>query len=113
MYNERFTTLEPFYGAYFYSIMPMIFCAYDLLFKYIDEKASYVCTRNLKEIQESEQKAHSEYKILRKYLEEHDLETGVKAANEAEAACQQRITAAEAEIAQLKAELEASERFPY
>nr|GLL32553.1 E3 ubiquitin-protein ligase BRE1-like 2 [Ipomoea trifida] len=35
---------------------------------------------------------------------------GVKAANESEAACQQRLSAAEAEIAQLQAELEASER---
>lgn len=72
-----------------------------------------VYTRNLKEIQESERKAQKEAKILRNYLEDYDHEMGVKAANESEAACQQRLSAAEAEIAQLQAELEASERFPY
>ncbi|XP_019155373.1 PREDICTED: E3 ubiquitin-protein ligase BRE1-like 2 [Ipomoea nil] len=66
--------------------------------------------RNLKEIQESERKAQKEAKILRDYLEDFDHEMGVKAANESEAACQQRLSAAEAEIAQLQAELEASER---
>nr|GMD26093.1 E3 ubiquitin-protein ligase BRE1-like 2 isoform X1 [Ipomoea batatas] len=66
--------------------------------------------RNLKEIQESERKAQKEAKILRNYLEDYDHEMGVKAANESEAACQQRLSAAEAEIAQLQAELEASER---
>ncbi|XP_031122512.1 E3 ubiquitin-protein ligase BRE1-like 2 [Ipomoea triloba] len=69
-----------------------------------------VYTRNLKEIQESERKAQKEAKILRNYLEDYDHEMGVKAANESEAACQQRLSAAEAEIAQLQAELEASER---
>nr|GMD21541.1 E3 ubiquitin-protein ligase BRE1-like 2 isoform X1 [Ipomoea batatas] len=77
---------------------------------YTDKKASYECTRNLKEIQESERKAQKEAKILRNYLEDYDHEMGVKAANESEAACQQRLSAAEAEIAQLQAELEASER---
>lgn len=44
-------------------------------------------------------------------MNEHDLELRVKAANEAEAACQQRLSAAEAEIAELRAELDASDRF--
>jgi E3 ubiquitin-protein ligase BRE1 len=43
-------------------------------------------------------------------LDEHSLELRVKAANEAEAACQQRLSATEAEIAELRAKLDASER---
>lgn len=63
------------------------------------------------EIKESEQRALSQVAVLRNALEEHGLELRVKAANEAEAACQQRLSAAESEIADLRAKLDAAERF--
>ena len=62
------------------------------------------------EIKESERRAHSQTEVLRNALDEHSLELRVKAANEAEAACQQRLSAAEAEIADLRVKLDASER---
>ena len=62
------------------------------------------------EIKESERRAHSQAEVLRNALDEHSLELRVKAANEAEAACQQRLSAAEAEIADLRVKLDASER---
>jgi len=50
---------------------------------------------------------------LKRELDEHSLELRVKAANEAEAACQQRLAAAEAEIAEHRQRLDDSERsFP-
>ena len=48
---------------------------------------------------------------LKRALDEHSLELRVKAANEAEAACQQRLAAAEAEIAKHRQRLDDSERF--
>jgi len=48
---------------------------------------------------------------LKRALDEHSLELRVKAANEAEAACQQRLAAAEAEIADHRRRLDDSERF--
>ncbi|GLU19552.1 hypothetical protein SLE2022_357980 [Rubroshorea leprosula] len=66
--------------------------------------------RDIVEIKESEHRAHSQAEVLRNALDEHSLELRVKAANEAEAACQQRLSIAEAEIAELRAKLDASER---
>ncbi|KAM7523180.1 hypothetical protein LguiA_013082 [Lonicera macranthoides] len=66
--------------------------------------------RDIMEIKESEQRAHSQEARLRNALEEHGLELRVKSANEAEAACQQRLSAAEAEIVDLRAKLDTSER---
>ncbi|CAA0841607.1 E3 ubiquitin-protein ligase BRE1-like 2 [Striga hermonthica] len=66
--------------------------------------------RELVEIKESERRAHMQAETLRKALEEHSLELRVKAAYEAEAACQQRLSVAEAEMAELRAELDASDR---
>ncbi|KAK4440456.1 E3 ubiquitin-protein ligase BRE1-like 2 [Sesamum alatum] len=66
--------------------------------------------RDLTEIKESEQKAHLQAETLRNALDEHSLELRVKAAYEAEAACQQRLSVAEAEIAELRTELDASDR---
>jgi E3 ubiquitin-protein ligase BRE1 len=43
-------------------------------------------------------------------LDEHSLELRVKAANEAEAACQQRLAAAKAEISEHRYRLDDSER---
>lgn len=65
------------------------------------------------EVRESESKAHSQAEILKNALDEHGLELRVKAANEAEAACEQRLAAAEAEIEDLRAKLDASERFVF
>ncbi|XP_059665044.1 E3 ubiquitin-protein ligase BRE1-like 2 isoform X2 [Cornus florida] len=66
--------------------------------------------RDLMEIKESEQRAALQAELLRNALNEHGLELRVKAANEAEAACQHRLSAAEAEIADLRAKLDASDR---
>ena len=62
------------------------------------------------EIRESERKAQSQAELLKIALDEHSLELRVKAANEAEVLCQQRLAATEAEIAELRAKLDASER---
>ncbi|XP_010936987.1 E3 ubiquitin-protein ligase BRE1-like 2 isoform X1 [Elaeis guineensis] len=67
-------------------------------------------TRTIMEIKESEHRARAQAEILKTVLDEHSLELRVKAANEAEAACQQRLSTAEAEIAELQAKLDASER---
>ncbi|KAK9027309.1 hypothetical protein V6N11_067147 [Hibiscus sabdariffa] len=66
--------------------------------------------RDVTEIIESRNKAYSQAEILKNSLDEHSLELRVKAANEAEAACQDRLSVAEAEIADLRAKLDASER---
>ncbi|KZV21074.1 hypothetical protein F511_37025 [Dorcoceras hygrometricum] len=66
--------------------------------------------RDLTEFKESEDRACTEAEILRNALDEHGLELRVKAAYEAEVACQDRLSAAEAEIAELRAELDASDR---
>ncbi|KAE8784822.1 E3 ubiquitin-protein ligase BRE1-like 2 [Hordeum vulgare] len=47
---------------------------------------------------------------LRTSLEEHSLELRVKAANEAESACQRRLCIAEAELEDLRTDVDASER---
>lgn len=64
----------------------------------------------MREIKESEKRAHCQAAVLRNALKEHGLELRVKAANEAEAACLQRLSAAESEIADLRAKLDAVER---
>ena len=65
------------------------------------------------EVRESESKAHSQAEMLKNALDEHSLELRVKAANEAEAACEQRLSAAEAEIEDLRSKLDASERLVF
>ncbi|XP_022890676.1 E3 ubiquitin-protein ligase BRE1-like 2 isoform X4 [Olea europaea var. sylvestris] len=66
--------------------------------------------RGVMEIRESERRAQSQAEILKNALDEHGLELRVRAAYEAEAAYQQRLSVAEAEIAELRTELEASDR---
>ncbi|KAK4482945.1 hypothetical protein RD792_010118 [Penstemon davidsonii] len=66
--------------------------------------------RGLSEIKESEHRARLQAETLRNALNEHSLELRVKSAYEAEAACQQRLSVAEAEIFELRAELDASDR---
>ncbi|XP_073221418.1 E3 ubiquitin-protein ligase BRE1-like 2 isoform X1 [Cicer arietinum] len=66
--------------------------------------------KSLPEVRESESKARSQAEMLKNALDEHGLELRVRAANEAEAACEQRLKAAEAEIEDLRAKLDATER---
>lgn len=67
-------------------------------------------SRDVMEIKESERRARAQAEMYQTALDEHSLELRVKAAKEAEAACQQRLSAAEAEISDLRAKLDASER---
>ncbi|WCJ32437.1 E3 ubiquitin-protein ligase BRE1-like 2 [Euphorbia peplus] len=67
-------------------------------------------SRDVMELRESERRAHSQAEALRCALDEHSLELRVKAAYEAEGACQLRLSEAEAEINELRARLDASER---
>jgi E3 ubiquitin-protein ligase BRE1 len=67
--------------------------------------------REVIELQLAERRAWAQVERLKAALDEHSLELRVKAANEAEAACQQRLTAAEAEITELQQSLDASDRF--
>ncbi|CAM6046756.1 unnamed protein product [Sphagnum compactum] len=66
--------------------------------------------REVIELQLAERRAWAQVERLKAALDEHSLELRVKAANEAEAACQQRLTAAEAEITELQQSLDASDR---
>ncbi|KAJ8635964.1 hypothetical protein MRB53_010231 [Persea americana] len=66
--------------------------------------------REVMEIKESERRARAQAEMYQTVLDEHSLELRVKAAKEAEAACQQRLSAAEAEISDLRAKVDASER---
>ncbi|CAL4889672.1 unnamed protein product [Urochloa decumbens] len=67
-------------------------------------------SRTIADIEESENRARNQAEYLRSSLEEHSLELRVKAASEAEAACQQRLSFAEAELEELRAKVDASER---
>ncbi|PWA91836.1 histone mono-ubiquitination 2 [Artemisia annua] len=66
--------------------------------------------RDIMEIKESERRAHSQAEVLQNAFDEHGLELRIKAANETEAMCQQRLADAEAEIADLMAKFDESER---
>ncbi|CAN7130911.1 unnamed protein product [Brassica rapa subsp. narinosa] len=66
--------------------------------------------RGLAEIKESQQKAQAQAEELKNVLDEHFLELRVKAANETETACQERLATAKAEIAELRTQLDVSER---
>jgi len=70
----------------------------------------YIC-RDVMELQQAECRARAQVDHLKLALDEHSLELRVKAANEAEAVCQQRLTAAEAEIADLRQRLDVLDRF--
>ncbi|CAI5483126.1 unnamed protein product [Closterium sp. Yama58-4] len=67
-------------------------------------------TRDMKEVKSAEVRALAQVAQLRAELDEHGLALRVKAANEAEAACQQRLVAAEAEIGQLRQQLDETEK---
>ncbi|XP_072988140.1 E3 ubiquitin-protein ligase BRE1-like 1 isoform X1 [Typha latifolia] len=67
-------------------------------------------SRDVMDSRDAEYRAWALVQILKSSLDEHKLELRVKAANEAEAISQQRLATAEAEIAELRQKLEASER---
>ncbi|KAH1080811.1 hypothetical protein J1N35_020572 [Gossypium stocksii] len=67
-------------------------------------------SRDVLEARDSEYKAWAHVQSLKSRLDEQNLELRVKTANEAEAVSQQRLAAAEAEIAELRQKLEASRR---
>lgn len=66
--------------------------------------------RDVMGIRESERRAHSQAEVLKNAFDEHGLELRIKAAKETEVACQQRLSDAEAEIADLRAKLDDSDR---
>ncbi|KAI5070232.1 hypothetical protein GOP47_0014575 [Adiantum capillus-veneris] len=66
--------------------------------------------RTLAELREAECSALAEVEKLKSALDDHGLELRVRVANEAEAACQQRLAVAEAEILDFRQRLDASER---
>ena len=66
--------------------------------------------RDVLEARDSECKAWAHVESLKSSLDERNLELRVKRANEAEAISQQRLAAAEAEIADLRQKFEASKR---
>lgn len=67
-------------------------------------------TRTLVELKEAECSALAEVEKLKSALDDHGLELRVRVANEAEAACQQRLAIAEAELLDFRQRLDASER---
>ena len=67
--------------------------------------------RDVLEARDLEYKAWAYVQSLKSSLDERSLELRVKTANEAEAISQQRLAAAEAEIADMRQKLEASKRF--
>ncbi|XP_073351767.1 E3 ubiquitin-protein ligase BRE1-like 2, partial [Aegilops tauschii subsp. strangulata] len=76
----------------------------------LDSYFIYCESRTITEIKESENQARKQAEYLRTSLEEHSLELRVKAANEAETACQRRLCIAEAELEELRTDVDASER---
>ncbi|KAB5569032.1 hypothetical protein DKX38_002825 [Salix brachista] len=68
------------------------------------------CSRDVLDARDLEYKARAQVQSFKSFLDEHNLESRVKTANEAEARSQQRLAAVEAEIADLRQKLEASKR---
>jgi E3 ubiquitin-protein ligase BRE1 len=66
--------------------------------------------RDMVELKEAEASAWVEVEKLKVALDDHGLELRVRVANEAEAACQQRLVMAEAEISDLRCKLDSSKR---
>ena len=66
--------------------------------------------RDMMAVRDSEYKAWAQVQSLKSSLNEHNLESRVKAANEAEALSQQRLATSEAEISELRQKLEDTTR---
>ncbi|GMJ01421.1 REDUCED DORMANCY 4, histone mono-ubiquitination 1 [Hibiscus trionum] len=73
-------------------------------------RREFTDSRDILEARDSEYKAWANVQSLKSCLDERNLELRVKTANEAEAMSQQRLAAAEAEIAESRHKLEASKR---
>ncbi|KHG27855.1 E3 ubiquitin-protein ligase BRE1-like 1 [Gossypium arboreum] len=73
-------------------------------------RREFTDSSDILEARDSEFKAWAHVQSLKSCLDEHNLELRVKTANEAEAISQQKLAAAEAEIAELRHKLEASKR---
>ncbi|KAA3471488.1 E3 ubiquitin-protein ligase BRE1-like 1 isoform X1 [Gossypium australe] len=73
-------------------------------------RREFTDSSDILEARDSEFKAWAHVQSLKSCLDEHNLELRVKTANEAEAISQQKLAAAEAEIAELRHRLEASKR---
>ncbi|TYH56722.1 hypothetical protein ES332_D08G039600v1 [Gossypium tomentosum] len=73
-------------------------------------RREFTDSSDILEARDSEFKAWAHVQSLKSGLDEHNLELCVKTANEAEAISQQKLAAAEAEIAELRHKLEASKR---
>lgn len=69
-----------------------------------------LCCRDVMEAREAEYRAWAHVQSLKSSLDEHNLEVRVKMANEAEARSQQKLAAAEAEIADMRQKLDDSKR---
>ncbi|WCJ22965.1 E3 ubiquitin-protein ligase BRE1-like 1 [Euphorbia peplus] len=84
----------------------------DLELKLILEmyRRESIDSRDILEARDLEFKAWAQVQSLKSSLDEQQLELRVKIANEAEAMSQQRLAAAEAEIADLRQKLDASKR---
>ncbi|KAK7339260.1 hypothetical protein VNO77_19916 [Canavalia gladiata] len=67
-------------------------------------------SRDVMDARDAEYRGWAHVQSLKSSLDEHNLELRVKMANEAEARSQQRLAAAEAEIADMRQKLEASKR---
>ncbi|XP_004492186.1 E3 ubiquitin-protein ligase BRE1-like 1 isoform X2 [Cicer arietinum] len=67
-------------------------------------------SRDVMEAREAEYRAWAHVQSLKSSLDEHNLEVRVKMANEAEARSQQKLAAAEAEIADMRQKLDDSKR---
>ncbi|MBA0610076.1 hypothetical protein Godav_010970 [Gossypium davidsonii] len=73
-------------------------------------RREFTDSSDILEARDSEFKAWAHVQSLKSCLDEHNLELRVKTANEAEAISQQKLAAAEAEIAELRHKLDASKR---
>ncbi|MBA0762518.1 hypothetical protein Gotri_012117 [Gossypium trilobum] len=73
-------------------------------------RREFTDSSDILEARDSEFKAWAHVQSLKSCLDEHNLELRVKTANEAEAISQQKLAAAEAEIAELRHKLEVSKR---
>eukprot|EP00250_Pteridium_aquilinum_P020691 c24909_g1_i1 orf=473-2089(-) len=67
-------------------------------------------SREARELKQAECRAWAQVERLKTAIDEHSLELKVKEAIEAEAACQQKLATAEAEIAELRQRIDLSDR---
>lgn len=92
----------------------LVFACHDRLrntLNRICEILTEICDcRDLMDAREAEYRAWARVQSLKSSLDEHNLELRVKMANEAEARSQQKLAAAEAEIADMRQKLEDSKR---